>query len=78
MLQTFPRVDSASARHAAIIDRSIDSESAVSSLMTMGKLMSSEALEDFARQIARLHRLLRRDWDTRFGLSEATVHPAAT
>ena len=53
-----------------LIERSIDEESAISSLMTIGKMLSSEALEDFARQVARLHRPLRRNWRLRFGLSE--------
>ena len=36
-----------------LIERSIGDESMMSSLMTMGKLLSSEALEDFAKQVAR-------------------------
>lgn len=61
-----------------LIERSIDDESPMSSLMTIGKMLSSEALEDFARQVARLHRPLRRDWKARFGLSEAEVLLEAT
>lgn len=42
----------------------------MSVLTTVGKWLSGETLEDFARQVARLHRPLRRDWHARFGLSE--------
>ena len=56
-----------------LIERSIDEESLLSSLMTVGKMLSSEALEDFARQVARLHRPLRRDWKARFRIAEPCV-----
>lgn len=44
----------------------------------MGKLLSGESLEDFARQVARLHRPLRRDWGARFGLGGAPTQPVST
>lgn len=51
-----------------LIERKIDEESFGSSLVSVGKLISSDALEAFAMQVARLHRPLRRDWAARFAL----------
>jgi hypothetical protein len=53
-----------------LIEQRIDGESVGSSLMTAGKLVSSDTLEEFAKQVARLHRPLRRDWSQTFDLSE--------
>lgn len=55
----------------ALIERSIEDESMTSSLMTVGKVVSPQALESLARQVARLHRPLRRDWAARFGLDSS-------
>lgn len=60
------------------IERSIDEDSIASSFMTMGKLLSRESLEDFAGQVSRLHRPLRRDWEARFGLSDAPMQSTGT
>lgn len=51
-----------------LIERGIDKESAASSLMSMGKFISSETLEDVANQIARLHKPITFDWAAKFGL----------
>lgn len=62
----------------ALIERKIDEESVASSLMTIGKLISSESLENFASQVARLHRPLRRDWAATFALKPERDLPSAS
>ncbi len=66
-----------------LIERSIDKESAAASLMSLGKVISSETLEDVANQIARLHKPITFDWAAKFGLkgqgaSQAPVAEAST
>jgi len=51
-----------------LIERSIDKESAAATLMSMGKFISSEILEDLANQIARLHKPIAFHWAGKFGL----------
>ncbi|MBX9792781.1 MAG: NERD domain-containing protein [Burkholderiaceae bacterium] len=51
-----------------LIERRIVEESAASSLLSMGRFISAETLEDLAKQIAGLHRPITFDWAGKFGL----------
>ncbi len=51
-----------------LIERRIGEESAASALLSMGKIISPETLEDLARQIARLHRPITFDWAAKLGI----------
>ena len=60
-----------------LIERKIDEESTTKTLLSMGKLVSSETVEDLARQIARLHRPITFDWAGKFGLKGRGALPAS-
>lgn len=51
----------------ALIDREADEVGATSALLGLTKIISSETLEQFARQVAALHRPIRVDWAGKFG-----------
>lgn len=51
-----------------LIERRIVEESAAASLLSMGRFISSETLEDLAKKIAGLHRPITFDWAGKFGL----------
>jgi hypothetical protein len=60
-----------------MLERSIEAESAGSTLLSMARLVAPETLEAFARQIARLHRPIVFDWASKFGLHRATPEAVA-
>ena len=62
-----------------LIERRIDEESTATTLLSIGKVVSSETLEDLAKKIAQLHRPITFDWAGKFGLKGqgAAQAPAA-
>lgn len=64
------------------IDRAVDAKLSraiehgnVSALLSIGKAVSSETLQDLARQLAGLHKPITVDWAARFGLSPEPTKP---
>jgi hypothetical protein len=51
-----------------LIEKRIDEQSAALTLMSATKIIGADTLEDFARQVARLHRPVTFDWAGKFGL----------
>lgn len=52
----------------ALIEKSIDGESVASTLLSISKIVSPETLEEFCKQVARLHRPISFNWAAKFGL----------
>lgn len=58
------------------LDRRAESTSTVSALMAATKIIGADTMENFARQLAGLHRHIQIDWHAKFGLSlMPTVSP---
>ena len=55
----------------ATLERRVDDESAVTTLLSAAKIVGSETLQTFARQLAELHRPIEFDWRAKFGLAGA-------
>ena len=60
-----------------LIERRVNEESAATTLLSMGKLVIPETLEDLAKQIAALHRPFTFDWAGMFGLKGRQGAPKA-
>lgn len=58
-----------------LIERDLDKESAVVTLLSMTKFVGQGTLEDFGRKVAKLHRPIAFDWAAKFGLGP--MMPAA-
>ena len=57
----------------ALINREADEADTTKALLGLTKIISSEMLEQVARQVAALHRPIQFDWAKKFGLSDAAA-----
>lgn len=58
------------------ISKRVDAMGVVSTLATVGKMVSTETLETFARSLARLHRPAKINYADKFGVTAQDVKPA--